>query len=98
LKYVIFSANLFILICNISSESNIRPEVNNYSVLRDALRFPTTKIRARKKISNAADAEIWASFMGFPNIFFNLIRKIRIQILEKYIRSKIISRSYIKFL
>jgi hypothetical protein len=60
------------------SESNIRPETGNCSILRDALKFPTTKIQAKEKISNAADAKMWAPFMDFPNISSNLARKTRI--------------------
>ncbi len=61
-----------------SSESNIRLGVDNYSVLRNALKSLTTKIRVREKISNIIDIEVWAPFIDSPNIFFNLIRKARI--------------------
>jgi hypothetical protein len=61
-----------------SSESNIRLGVSNCLILRGVLRFPTIKIRVREKISNVTDAEMWAPFMGSPNVFSNLARKTRI--------------------
>ncbi len=61
-----------------SSKSNIFLEVDNYSVLRDALRSPITKIRTREKVFNTVDIEVWAPFIGSPNIFSNLARKARI--------------------
>jgi hypothetical protein len=59
-------------------ELNIFPGVDNCLVLRGALRFPTIKIRVREKVSNAADVEIWAPFIGSPNVSSNLARKARI--------------------